>query len=88
MLEKYVTFCEHCYTMYLKHPKKMNSELKLLFTIWKHLCWKAVVLERIAFMVLNPMSRISQHDAAANKTSVPQTPIRTLQIFISLGEHD
>lgn len=67
----------------------MNSELKLLFTIWKHLCWKAVVLERIEFMALNPMSRISQHDAAANKANVPQRPIRrTLQIFVSLGEHD
>lgn len=46
MLEKYRTICEQQYRMYLKYPKEIKSESEHLFTIWKPVCWKAIILER------------------------------------------
>jgi len=47
MLGKYGTICEQPYRRYLKYPKEINSETKHLFTIQKHVRWKAIILERI-----------------------------------------
>lgn len=79
MLEKYRTICEKQYRRYLKYPKEINSESNPLFTIQKYVCWKAVTLEIIqSSWVLNSMSKISQHDAAANKANVTSIFVKRL----------
>lgn len=44
MLGKYINICEQQYTVYLKYPKDTNSESKHLFTIWRPVHQKAIIL--------------------------------------------